>query len=62
MKAISMELSEKNNYLQSICILRILNEGQNRFGVKKKTINVGFENNPGQSLLKCLSQCLANSK
>lgn len=39
-----------------------MNEGQDRFGMKKTMISVGFENNSGQSLLKYLSPYLLNSR
>lgn len=55
MKAISGELSQKDKCMLWIWMLRIWSAGRNRFDTKKKKINIGFENNSGQSLLKHFS-------
>lgn len=60
-KTIPVELSEKEKYVLWIWTLRILNEGQDKFGIKKKMISVGFENNSGQSLLKFSTPYLINN-
>lgn len=48
MKAISVEWSEKNMYILGAWILRILNEGWDKFGMQKKMDNIGFGNNSEQ--------------
>lgn len=60
MKAIAVEFSQKDKSMLCIWMLRILNEERNN-GMKKKIVNVGFENNSGLRLLKYLFQCLLNS-